>query len=157
MTEQHNYDWLAEPLTKRPSAAEQKKALVVAESKDALGELIKMVTSAKFYDLASLPKDKLAWRPAKSTPQYHAAKQMEDFAAWKGWQDSVLKKSQTLTGRGTGRAALASKGRSPMNVAAQLRIRLPGQDGKTIAGMGREVQIVGSAEWEGLQGRLAVV
>lgn len=159
MTEQHNYDWLAEPLTKRPSAAEQKKALVVAESKDALGELIKMVTSAKFYDLAALPKDKLAWKPAKTTPQYHAAKQMEDFASWKGWQDSVIKKSQTLTARCGDRAARTSGGERGMSrsAAAQLRIRLPDQDGKTIAGMGRDVQIVGSAEWEGLQGRLVAV
>lgn len=158
MTEQHGYDWLAEPLTKRPSAAERKKALVVAESKDALGELVKMITSAKFYDLSTLPKDKLTWRPAKSTPQYHAAKQMEDFTAWKGWQDSVLRKSQTLMGKGMGQAVHAGKeNKGPRSVAAKLQIRLPDQDGKMITGMGREVQIVGSAEWEGLQGRLAAV
>ena len=158
LTEQRNYDWLAEPLKKQPSAAEQKKALVAVEGKDALGELVKMVNSTKFYDLASLPKDKLAWKPAKITPQYHAAKQMEDFAAWNEWRDSVLKKSQLLLGRSAhSNKEKESKGHSHRTAAARLQIRLPLQGAKVVSGMNREVQIVGSAEWEGLQGRLAAV
>jgi dynactin 1 len=160
MTEQHNYDWLAEPLKKPTPVAEQRKALVVAEGKDALGELVKMATSAAVFDLGSLPKDKLAWRPAKSTAQYHAAKQGEDFAAWKGWQDSVLKKSELLLGRlgtnGAGKASGARPGAARAG-AARMQIRLPGSDGKVVVGAGRDVQIVGSREWEGLQGRLAAV
>ena len=38
-----------------------------------------------------------------------------------------------------------------------LQVRLPGLDGKVVPGLGREVQIVGSGEWESLQGRLAAV
>ncbi|KAK6226145.1 CAP-Gly domain-containing protein [Colletotrichum tabaci] len=156
-TEQHNYDWLAEPLTKPPSVAEQRRALVVAEGKDVLSELVKFTTSARVYDLAALPKDKLAWRPARSTPQYHAAKQREDLAAWKGWRDSVLKKSEVVLGRKDS-AAAAEKRQVMRNVAARLQIRLPDADGKMVApGGGREVQIVGSREWEGMQGRLAAV
>jgi dynactin 1 len=46
-----------------------------------------------------------------------------------------------------------SEGKRP--VAAKLQIRLPGGvRGKRVGG---EVQIVGSREWEGLQGRFAVV
>ncbi|TKW53145.1 putative dynactin [Colletotrichum tanaceti] len=156
-TEQHNYDWLAEPLTKPPSVAEQRRALVVAEGKDVLSELVKFTTSARVYDLAALPEDKLAWRPARSTPQYHAAKQREDLAAWKGWRDSVLKKSEVVLGRKDA-ATAAEKRQAMRNVAARLQIRLPDADGKMIApGGGREVQIVGSREWEGMQGRLAAV
>ncbi|KAK0705359.1 dynein associated protein-domain-containing protein [Lasiosphaeris hirsuta] len=166
VTEQPNYDWLAEPLTKPTPPAEQRKAMVASEAKVVLGELVKLAAGAKVYDLGTLPKDKLAWKPAKSTPQYHAAKQLEDFAAWKSWQDAVLKKSQVLkakpsahigdptsSGRGEG---VKGKGRGGAT-AARLRIRLPGQDGKAIPGLATEVQIVGSREWEGLQGRLAVV
>ncbi|CAM1503934.1 Fc.00g015250.m01.CDS01 [Cosmosporella sp. VM-42] len=149
MTEQHNYDWLAEPLKKPANVTEQRRALVAAEGKDVLGELVKMAASATVYDLNALPKDKLAWKPARSTPQYHAAKQMEDYAAWSSWQDSVLKKSEVLLGA-------ERRKTTPRSHAARLRIRLPGKDGKMLSGSGRHVQIVGSQEWEALQGRVAV-
>ncbi|KAH9239765.1 hypothetical protein K456DRAFT_1824215 [Colletotrichum gloeosporioides 23] len=153
-TEQHNYDWLAEPLTKAPSVVEQRRALVMAEGKDVLSELVKFTTSAKVYDLGTLPEDKLAWKPARSTPQYHAAKQKEDLAAWKSWRDSVLKKSEVVLGR---KDAAAEKKQMMRSEAARLQIRLPDVDGKMVPGGGRDVQIVGSREWEGLQGRLAAV
>ncbi|KAK1674329.1 CAP-Gly domain-containing protein [Colletotrichum godetiae] len=154
-TEQHNYDWLAEPLTKSPSVVEQRRALVVAEGKDVLSELVKFTTSARVYDLASLPEDKLAWKPARSTPQYHAAKQREDLAAWNSWRNSVLKKSEVVLGRKDG--AAAEKRQMMKSVAARLQIRLPDADGKMVPGGGRDVQIMGSREWEGIQGRLAAV
>ncbi|KAF9870506.1 dynactin ro-3 [Colletotrichum karsti] len=154
-TEQHNYDWLAEPLTKSASVVEQRRALVVAEGKDVLSELVKFTTSARVYDLGALPEDKLAWKPARSTPQYHAAKQKEDLAAWKSWRDSVFKKSEVVLGRKDG--AAEKKKQMMRNVAARLQIRLPDADGKMVPGGGRDVQIVGSREWEGLQGRLAAV
>lgn len=144
--EQHNYDWLAEPLGQRPGPAEQCKALVVAEGKDALGELLRMASTASVFDFRALPEDKLAWRPAKATPQYHAARQMEDYAAWRAWRDAVAKKSDLLRlGRRTGP--------SIKDPAARLQVRLPGTDGKAMTGSStREVQIVGSQEWEALLG-----
>ncbi|PNY26634.1 Dynactin [Tolypocladium capitatum] len=155
--EQQRYDWLAEPLKKPTSVAEQRKMFVVAEGRDVLGELVKMATSATVFDFAALPKDKLVWRRAKSTAQYHAAKQMEDYAAWTAWQDSVLRKSAVLRRGGEGKHG----GRLARSPAAQLQIRLPGADGKMMAGMGvgwDGVQVVGSREWEALQGgRLAAV
>ncbi|KAF6843962.1 CAP-Gly domain-containing protein [Colletotrichum musicola] len=153
-TEQHDYDWLAEPLTKAPTVIEQRRQLVVAEGKDVLSELVKFTTSARVFDLGSLPEDKLAWKPARTTPQYHAAKQREDLAAWKSWRDSVLKKSEVVLGR---KDPAAEKKQMTRNVAARLQIRLPDSDGKMVPGGGRDVQIVGSREWEGLQGRLAAV
>ena len=163
LTEQGGYDWLAEPLVRGrggAGAAERRRALVVAEGRDALGELVRLVSAAEVYDLAALPADRLAWRPAKSTPGYHAARQAEDYAAWKAWQDEVLEKSRMLTARGGGGGERkgegeARQGRSVRTAAARLQIRLPGRDGKVVPGMGGEVQIVGSREWESLQGRLA--
>lgn len=162
LTEQEGYDWLAEPLNRPVPVAEQRKQLVVTEGRDVLGELLKMATSTKVYDLGAMPQDKLAWKSAKSTPQYHAAKQMEDLAAWQGWRDSVVRKGQTLVTqqqqhqRGTTGAA-ASLRRTRNTAAAKLHIRLPDLTGKMIPGSGTgDVQIVGSREWEGLQGRLVV-
>ncbi|GJN74397.1 Dynactin, 150 kDa isoform [Purpureocillium lilacinum] len=157
--EQQGYDWLAEPLTKPTGLAEQRKKLLQTEGKDVLGELIKVATSATLFDFSALPKDKLAWRPAKTTPQYHAAKQMEDYAALSSWQDAVVKKSAML------RAGMDDgSGRLIRNPAAQLQIRLPRGDGKAMmAGTGigaGGVQVVGSREWEALQGsrgRMAAV
>lgn len=165
LTEQGGYDWLAEPLRKPTPAAEQRKQLVVAEGRDVLGELLRMATSdgAKFYDLGSMPKDKLAWKSARSTPQYHAARQMEDLAAWTGWRDSVARKGQTLLDQAAQQqdrgAADATGARRARNAAAaRLHVRLPDHlRGKMVPGSGEgDVQIVGSREWEGLQGRLAV-
>ncbi|KLP02481.1 Uncharacterized protein LW94_3480 [Fusarium fujikuroi] len=110
-----------------------------------------MASSASLYDFSSLPQDKLAWKPVRSTPQYHAAKQMEDYASWESWQESVLKKAQVLQGQ----TANAER-RKKTPTAARLRIKLPGVDGKVVSGSGKGVQIVGSQEWEALQGRLAV-
>ncbi|KAG6267825.1 hypothetical protein E4U47_005081 [Claviceps purpurea] len=157
MTEPQNCEWLTEPLKKPTPIAEQRQALVVAEGKDVLGELVKMTTSASMFSFAGLPKDKLAWKPAKTTPQYHAAKQTEDYASWKAWRDSVVKKSSLL--RSTQEASDKAKGNVKVkgrlrNPAAQLCIRLPGLDGKMMAGsgLGRNVEIVGSRAWEALQG-----
>lgn len=157
MTEQPKLDWLSEPLKKTPSIPQQRKAFVVSEGKDVLGELVKMTTSATVFDFKSLPRDKLAWKPAKTTPQYHAAKQVEDYEAWKSWQDSVLKKSQLLTVPATseGGKTSHSTGRRG-NPAARLQIRLPDENGKMVTGSHGRVQIVGSREWEALQSRIAI-
>lgn len=148
LTEQQNYDWLAEPLKKPASVAEQRRALVVTEGKDVLSELVKMTSSAGVFDYASIPKDRLAWRSAKTTPQYHAAKQTEDFAAWKSWQDSVVKKSQSILVPAV-RGGVDGTRPKP---AARMQIRLPGPDGKLLkTGSRSRVQIVGSREWDALQ------
>ncbi|KAI1139825.1 CAP-Gly domain-containing protein [Hypoxylon sp. FL0543] len=158
-TEQARYDWLAEPLRKPVPVVEQRRQLVATEGRDALGELLKLATSAKVYDLNSLPKDKMAWRPAKVTPQYHAAKQAEDYAAWRSWQESIVQKTRLVLSAEQGLKKHQEPDHAKMmrKAAAKLQIRLPDADGKVIPGVGgREVQIVGSREWEGLQGRLAM-
>ena len=164
LTEQPDHDWLAEPLTRpAPPVAEQRRGLVASEAKVVLGELVRLAGDAKLYSLDALPADKLAWRPARSTPQYHAARQEEDFLAWKSWHDAVVKKSRVLTtgksGAGGSASARGVEGRTSRRreAAARLQVRLPGLDGKVVPGLGREVQIVGSGEWESLQGRLAAV
>ncbi|KAI2624674.1 CAP-Gly domain-containing protein [Hypomontagnella submonticulosa] len=159
VTEQARHEWLAEPLRKPVPVSEQRRQLVAAEGRDALGELLKLAGSASVFDLSTLPKDKLAWRPAKATPQYHAAKQAEDFAAWRSWQDAVVQKTRVVLGAEQARQRRKHEEAKTMRrAAARLQIRLPDAEGKVIPGLGRrEVQIVGSREWEGLQGRLGVV
>ena len=143
LTEQHNQDWLAEPLMKQPTIVEQRKRLVTTEGKDVLGELLKMTTSAAIFDYNILPEDKLAWKPARQTPQYHAAKLAEDYATWRDWQDSVVKKSRMIKNMDG-----LSRGRRMRDPAASLQRRLPTTDGKAQAVASDEVRVVGSGEWE---------
>ncbi|KAH8131505.1 hypothetical protein ACSS6W_001728 [Trichoderma asperelloides] len=157
MKEQQSYEWLAEPLKKEASPEQQRKALVAAEGRDVLGELIKMATSTTVFDLSSAPKEKLAWRPARSTPQYHVAKQMEDLEAWRAWQESVLKKTDMLFAQdrslSIGREKLKQAAGAKRDAVARLRIRLPRDpalQGK-LTTTGDNVRIVGSQEWDALQ------
>ncbi|KAG8160559.1 hypothetical protein KVR01_010095 [Diaporthe batatas] len=159
LTEQSGHDWLSQPVKRPTPVQEQRRKLVVAEGRDVLGELVRMATEAKVYDLSSLPADKLAWKSAKSTPQYHAARQMEDLAAWQSWRDSVAHKGQVLSGQ----QQQQHRGKDGQSVrkarnaaAARLHIRLPDGQGKMASG-GHDVRIVGSREWDGLQGRLAAI
>ncbi|CAK7209532.1 hypothetical protein SCUCBS95973_000472 [Sporothrix curviconia] len=166
LTEQSNHAWLAEPLlpkTKRqkqnlqnlqnqqqqPTAAMRAQA-VAAEARDVLGELVKMASAANVYDLgAQLPADRLAWRPARSSPRYHAAKLAEDYAAWKGWEASVARKARDVrsgaaVAAGAGGAGadfvsskrLARKQHAAM--ARQQQTRLPGDSGDDEAAANKE-------------------
>ncbi|KAH6656223.1 dynein associated protein-domain-containing protein [Truncatella angustata] len=155
-TEQAAYDWLTEPLRKPTPVAEQRRNLVATEGKDVLGELLKLAGSAKAYNLKTLPEDKLAWRPYRLTPQSHANMQAENYASWQSWRSSVLSDAKIVAGAHAGRREGSEKREIMRKQAARLRIQLPDENGKVVPGRG-DVQIVGSKEWEGLQGRLGVV
>jgi len=143
VVEQSRLDWLAEPLVRPAPRAAQRRRLVAAEGRDALGELVRMAAAATVYDLSTVPKDKLAWKPQRSTPQHHAAQRADDYAAWKDWQDAVLRKSEAVLGR-----PAAAGERARRRPLAGLQVRLPddGAVGKTTGGgeRGGQVQIVGS-------------
>lgn len=176
LPEQGRHDWLAEPLLRksRQEPVEQRRALVHAEGQEVLASLLDMVADTKVFDLNTLgeKKDRLAWRPARETPQYHAARQAEDLATWKSWQRAVVQKADVVAGQQQQLQARKNGGASGgqdeakairRRAAARLQIRLPsGQDGKSGSrgsGTRGEVQVVGSREWERLQqgARLAPV
>ncbi|KAH6851236.1 dynein associated protein-domain-containing protein [Chaetomium sp. MPI-CAGE-AT-0009] len=102
-SEQPSYDWLAEPLIKNVPPAEQRKANVASESRAVLGELVNLASGATVYDMSSLPADKVAWKPARDTPQYHTAKQIEDFVLWKAWRAEALRNGKAVTGKPPGK------------------------------------------------------
>ncbi|TAQ88204.1 hypothetical protein B7494_g3470 [Chlorociboria aeruginascens] len=153
LMEPRNLTWLEAPLTTPISKDEQRKALLAAEGNDVLNELLNLTTSAKIYDLSTLPKNRLAWRPAKTTPQYHIAKQREDYEAWRSWRESVVRKGQVLVERDSNRRIERNQ-RGVM--AARLQFRLPELEGKGI-GSGREVEIVNPDDFEGLKEQLGFV
>ena len=153
LIDHQSLDWLEAPLTKPRSKEEQRKALVLAEGQDVLNELLNLATTSKVYDLSTMPKNRLAWRPAKATPQYHVARQREDYEAWSSWREAVVKKGDALAERDTNRGA---ERRPKCNMAAKVALRLPELEGKGI-GSGREVEIVDLDDFEGIRGRLGFV
>ncbi|PMD45716.1 hypothetical protein L207DRAFT_482205 [Hyaloscypha variabilis F] len=146
-------EWLEAPLVKPKSKEEQRKALVLTEGQDVLNELLNLASTAKIYDLRTMPKNRLAWRPAKTTPQYFVAKQREDYEAWNSWKESVVKKGRVLEERDANRG-IEKKARS--NFAAKVQLRLPELEGKGVR-PGGEVDIVNPDDFEGFRGRLGFV
>ncbi|CAK7564485.1 MAG: hypothetical protein SEPTF4163_002379 [Sporothrix epigloea] len=163
LTEQSKHAWLAEPLLpkakrqqlqqkQQPSAA--MRALAVAtEARDALSELVKMAGAASVYDLgANLPADRLAWRPARSSPRFHAAKLAENYAAWKDWQVAVARKARDVSsgaavaaGAGGGGADLVSSKRRARKqheaMAREQQTRLPVDSGDGKASADQEIYL----------------
>jgi dynactin 1 len=146
-------EWLEAPLVKPKSKEEQRKALVLTEGQDVLNELLNLASTAKIYDLRTMPKNRLAWRPAKTTPQYFVAKQREDYEAWNSWKESVVKKGRVLEERDANRG-IEKKARS--NFAAKVQLRLPELEEKGVR-PGGEVDIVNPDDFEGFRGRLGFV
>ncbi|RFU28234.1 hypothetical protein B7463_g8115, partial [Scytalidium lignicola] len=151
VTDSHNLSWLDEPLVKSKSQEEERKALVLAEGQDVLNELLNLTKTANMYDLSKVPKNKLSWRPAKTTPRYHVEKQKEDFEAWRSWELSVIKKAQVLSERDANRR-IERRNRSRL---AKVELRLPQLEGK---GVGyREVEIVNPENFDGFREGLGFV
>jgi dynactin 1 len=153
LADPQSLDWLEAPLKKYLSKEEQRKALILAEGQDVLSELLNLASTARVYDLNTMPKNRLAWRPAKSTPQYHVAKQREDYEAWSSWGKAVLKKGEALAVRDPNRGAEHKARAKP---AASVALRLPGLGGKRIVS-GGEVEIVEPEDFEGFRGRVGFV
>ncbi|EGE02169.1 dynactin [Trichophyton equinum CBS 127.97] len=95
----HMRSWLDVPLVRsKPSINEQDpdhRHKQAAECRDVLSHLLKLTKESKLVDLkassTSDPANRLAWRPVKSTPKYHAMKQREHYEQWSQWKDEVVK------------------------------------------------------------------
>ncbi|CZR52612.1 probable DYNACTIN (150 KDA DYNEIN-ASSOCIATED POLYPEPTIDE) ro-3 [Phialocephala subalpina] len=148
-----NLDFLEAPLIPPKTKEEERKDLVKAEAHDTLDALLGLVSSAKVFDLSTMPKNKLAWRPAASTPQYHAATQNEKYATWNSWNNSVVKKGRILEERDANRG-LERKAKS--NLAAKVQLRIPDLERKGVRS-GGEVEIVDPDAFENFRGRLGFV
>jgi dynactin 1 len=151
ISDSNNRDWLSMPLLQPKSVAEQRRELVLAEGQDVLHELLNLVTSAEMYDLSTMPKNRLKWRPTKSTPQYHAAKQREEYESWNCWREAVLKKGKAIIPK-VGSRALGGTGvnRRQPDVLARVELKLPGTEAEG-KNRGGQVQIVEPAEFEGVR------
>jgi dynactin 1 len=149
LVDSQSLSWLDAPLTTSKDRQQLRKDLVVAEGNDVLNELLNLTKSAKVYDLSQLPQDRLAWRPAKLTPQYYVAKQREDFEAWNGWRKDVKNKGRVLVERDVNSDAATVK-----RAAARVEMQLSGWPKCGVAG---EVEIYEPDDWQGFKGQLGFV
>lgn len=142
-----NCDWLATPLLQPKSNAEQREELVIAEGQDVLHELLNLTTAASIYDLRTMLSNRLKWRPAKSTPQYHVAKQLAEYESWNSWREATVKKAEAIIPKEGNRRAGVSVKRKKMDVLARVELRLP-RTGVESKDGSCQVQIVEPAEFE---------
>lgn len=149
MYEARNQDWLAAPLLKPKSKEEQRKALVVSEGREVLNQLLNLTTSAKVYDLSTLPEDKLAWCPERRTPQYHVEREKEHYAHWNSWQQSVLKKAQALAPKDPAESKRRKKR------LAKVELQLGIGFGKQLSG--RRVEIVQPDDFDSFRSQVGMV
>ncbi len=147
--------WLDKPLLPPKTPAQERASLIRAEGHDVLNELLTLATSAKVVDLKSVPENKLAWRPARSTPGYQVSSQREDYEAWVAWRNGVVRKGMSLQEMKKKRQT-KSGGRAPRggDVAAKVRLHLPALEGKIGA---REITIVRPGEFEEFRETLGFV
>lgn len=90
-SEQRDHEWLAKPLTKKVRFAEQNEVATITRTRKILREMVNMASESQVFDLTTMPADKMAWRPATKTPQWHTASQVEQLASWKG-RNTALRK-----------------------------------------------------------------
>jgi len=145
--------FLSVPLLK--PAPRSPSSLLLAEGADVLNELLALPGSAaaKLFDLRELPADRLKWRPKNQSPQFHVARQREQFEVWRQWKEDVVRRAKGCVRLEEGRKGGMGIGR--------------GTGGKRVAkveiGMGKggigggEVEIVSPGEWEGFREGLGFV
>ncbi len=132
-----NVEWLHEPLLPAKSQERQEKELLVAEGKDVLGELMALASEAKLFELGTLPRNRLAWRPVRSTPGYHVKRQNEEWETWRGWEGEVVNKAKRLIE--------PTKSKRGLTIKVQKDITEGGQEA--------EPRIVGDEDFEGFKGK----
>ena len=74
------------------SATKARARLIRAEGHNVLHEILRLDTT--LYDLRQTPKSRLAWRPAKSTAQWHVRRQREEWETWREWIGDVVRRGE---------------------------------------------------------------
>lgn len=92
--------WLRTPLSSPPSDEQSRASLLRSEGQDVLHEMLHLATRAQVFDLRQTPTtttivtNRLAWRPANTTPQWHVTRQREEWERWNEWKDAVVEKGR---------------------------------------------------------------
>ncbi|KAF2173104.1 hypothetical protein M409DRAFT_62723 [Zasmidium cellare ATCC 36951] len=83
--------WLHDPLP-APTAAKkkaQRHAALQNEGQKVLEQMLQLATLPPSVDLTSIPKNKLAWRPAKESSRWKVERRNEEWVDWKLWREEL--------------------------------------------------------------------
>ncbi|CCU82920.1 dynactin ro-3/DYNACTIN [Blumeria hordei DH14] len=149
-----NIDWLEKSLSAPISQEDKRKNLVLSEGQSVLTELLSMSNNAQICKLGADDQNKLAWRPASSTPQYHVAKQKENYETWCSWRNEVLQRANLLKRRDV-LSGVKHRQKKPRMLAAQVSIALPAWQDKVVGT--QEIMIQDSQSFEGFKDSLGFV
>ncbi|KHJ33785.1 putative cap-gly domain-containing protein [Erysiphe necator] len=89
-------NWLEQPLIKPPTPESQRLDLILSEGRQVFLELLDLSTKAQIYDFSETQNSRLSWRSVKLTPQYHFAKQREQYETWKSWKDDLTQRAHIV-------------------------------------------------------------
>ena len=152
-----NIDWLSQPLLKPKTKDDKRRELIRKEGNEVLDEILSLVTASnvKVFRMRSVGEgeDRLRWRPVKETSGWWVERRREDYEAWRGWSEGVVRRGREVLGVEERREITRRRGRG--EVLAKLQFHLPSAEGTKYRD--GEVQIVEPGEWEGLRGRLGFV
>lgn len=149
-----NMNWLEDPLVKPPSQKERRRASILFEGRQVLSDLLYLSKNAKIYDLTTADQNKFTWRPAKASPQYHVAKQRENFELWKSLKNDIMRRAKMIEMRNP-RKVTDERLMVPGETAAQVRLNLPEWESKIVGP--KEVVILEPNGFETLKGTLGIV
>lgn len=100
-TVEEDYPWLDEPLfqSKKPELkdARVQRDNLERDGNSVLDGLLRLAMNTNMVDLKLLPKDKLAWRPAKEKSRWLVARQQEQWEAWQRQSISFITRARDFT------------------------------------------------------------
>lgn len=83
--------WLTAPLVLPKSEAQKRRQRGAEGARDVLGRLLNLAAGAQGVDLAALPENKLAWRPARERSAWVVAREAERWRAWVALGEGVMR------------------------------------------------------------------
>lgn len=94
--------WLHDPLPKQTSAKKkaQRHAALQSEGHKILEQMLTLAARPPTVDLTTMPKNKLAWRPAKESSRWKVEKMNEEWVDWKSWREELVDAASASMARG---------------------------------------------------------
>ncbi|MCJ1472024.1 hypothetical protein MMC13_000669 [Lambiella insularis] len=147
-----SHSFLAMPLTSKKTNSKQTH--LAYEAQDMLKSMLTLISHPKNQVVEMIAVDRaqrLGWRPVRQTMRWQVGRQREEWEGWREWRDSVAKKGQEMTRKGSQKTTVDNG----EYVLARLGLRLPDHEGKEVAKTG-DVRIVDPGVWEEVETLLGV-
>lgn len=94
--------WLHDSLPSHTPAKKraQRHAALQSEGHKILEQMLSLAARPSTVDLTTMPKNKLAWRPAKESSRWKVERRNEEWVDWKAWREELVDKASAPMARG---------------------------------------------------------